>query len=211
VESGGDPTGSGRWTYITYDGEDGQRTTVISAYRVGNQHQLGVLTASQQQYRIQYQDESFISYILDPHRHTMIELEYFAKPLREKCQDIVLFINADEGIEHRFQPQGHKVAFKMDHGFQVDGKIDGSLRTLMENCGLVNIIAEKHGRGVPKTHIRGSKQIDFVCLMPRLAGFVVNCGLLEFDKLYKSDHRGIFIDIATKGVLGTPPEHLPPV
>jgi hypothetical protein len=31
VESGGDPTGYGWWTYITYDGGDNKRTTVISA------------------------------------------------------------------------------------------------------------------------------------------------------------------------------------
>jgi hypothetical protein len=197
VESLGDPTGCGRWTYVTYDGEDGKKTTVIPAYRVRNQHQPGSLPASQQQYKIQYQDESLIPYILNPHRQTMIYLEYFAKPLRAKGQYIVLFINANEGIEHRFQPQGYKVAFKTDHGFHVDGKIDGSLRTFMENCGLMNIIAEKHGTDVPKIHIRGSKQIDFACLKPRLVEFVINCGLLDFDTLCKSDHSGIFLDLAT--------------
>jgi hypothetical protein len=39
---------------------------------------------------------------------------------------------------------------------------------------------------------------------------VINCELLDFDTLCKSDHRGIFFDLATKGVFGTPPEHLPP-
>jgi hypothetical protein len=47
VDTGGDPTGCGPWNYIMYDGEDGKITTVISAYRVGNQHQQGALTASQ--------------------------------------------------------------------------------------------------------------------------------------------------------------------
>jgi hypothetical protein len=139
VDTGSYPTGCGRLTYIMYDGEDSKRNTFISAYRVGNQHQSGALTVSQQQYRIQYQDESLRQYILDPHRQMMIYLEYFAKPLRAKCQDIVLFINTNEGNEHRFQPQGQKVVFKTDHGFHVDGKIDGSLRTFMENCGLLDL------------------------------------------------------------------------
>jgi hypothetical protein len=39
---------------------------------------------------------------------------------------------------------------------------------------------------------------------------VINCGLLDFDTLCHSDHRGIFLDPAIKGVFGTPPEHLPP-
>jgi hypothetical protein len=125
-----------------YVSEDGKITTFISAYQVGNQHQPGALTASQQQYRIQYQDESLMPYILDPHRQTMIDLEYFAKPLGAKGNDILLFIDTNEGIEHRFKPQGHNVAFKTDHGFHVDGKIYGSLRNFMDNCGLVNVISE---------------------------------------------------------------------
>jgi hypothetical protein len=84
------------------------------------------------------------------------------------------------------------------------------LWNFIDNCGLVNIIAEKHGPDVPKTHIRGSKQIDFACLTPRLTEFVIHCGLLDFDMLCKSNHLGIFLDIATKGCFGTPPEHLPP-
>jgi hypothetical protein len=77
----------------------------------------------------------------------MIDLEYCAKPIRAKGHDIVLFIYANEGANNRFQPQGHKVAFKTDHAFRVDGKIDGSMRTFMKNYGLENIIAKKHGRG----------------------------------------------------------------
>jgi hypothetical protein len=152
VELGGDPIGCRRWNYITCDGEEGKRTTVISAYRVGNQHQPGALTSSQQQYRIQYQDEPHTIYI-GSHQQTMIDLESFAKPLQAKCQDVLLFIDANEGIKNGFQPQGHKVTFKTDHGFHVDDKIDGYVRTFMENCGLVNIIAEKHGPDVPRTHI----------------------------------------------------------
>jgi ABC-type uncharacterized transport system YnjBCD ATPase subunit len=76
--------GCGRWTYITYAGENGKRTTVISAYLVLNQHQQGVLAASQHQYQIQYQDESLRPYILNPHRQTMVGLKYFSKPLRAK-------------------------------------------------------------------------------------------------------------------------------
>jgi hypothetical protein len=37
VETGGDLTGYGRWTRITYLDEDGKITTIMSAYQVGNQ------------------------------------------------------------------------------------------------------------------------------------------------------------------------------
>jgi hypothetical protein len=39
---------------------------------------------------------------------------------------------------------------------------------------------------------------------------VKNCGVLDFDTLCRSDHRGIFLDLAIEGFFGTPPEHLPP-
>jgi hypothetical protein len=38
VETDKDPTGCGRCTYITYAGEENKRTTVITAYRVGDQY-----------------------------------------------------------------------------------------------------------------------------------------------------------------------------
>jgi hypothetical protein len=70
----------------------------------------------------------------------------------------------------------------------------------MQNFGMVNIISEKHGPDVPKTHIRGSKQIEVACLMPRLTEFVKNCGLLDFDTLCCSDNRGFYLDLAIEGV-----------
>jgi hypothetical protein len=57
----------------------------------------------------------------------MIDMEYFAKPLRAKGHNIIIFIDANEGVEHRFQPQVPEVAFKTDNGFHVDGTIGGSL------------------------------------------------------------------------------------
>jgi hypothetical protein len=100
---------------------------VLSTYQVGNEHQPGSLTASRQKFRIQYQYESLLPYILDPHRQTMIDMEYFARPPKGKGDDIVLFVDASEGVEHRSQPQGHKVAVKKGNGLHVDVKIDGSL------------------------------------------------------------------------------------
>jgi hypothetical protein len=140
----------------------------------------------------------------------MIDLEYFAKPLCTNGHDSILFIDPNEVDDHHFHTQGHKVAFKMDHGFHVDGKIDGSLRTFMEDCGLENIIATKHGLDVPKTHSRGSIQIDFALTTPRLREFVKDCGLLVSETLCNSDHRGIFMYLAIEGVFGAPPEHLRP-
>jgi hypothetical protein len=67
--------------------------------------------------------------------------------------------NQDEYQPYR--PQDHDACINMKGGFQVDGSIDGSLRSFMANCGLANALMDIHSEQVPNTHVRGSKQIDF--------------------------------------------------
>jgi hypothetical protein len=181
---------------------------VITAYGVGDQHQPGARTATQQQFRIQYEDESIRPYINNPHKQTMIDLEYFVKSLRLKGHETTLFVNANEGVEHIFRPQGHRKVFKTDNGLHVNGNIDAPRGTFMENWGLENKMATIHGPDVPNTHIRGSTL--FSCgTIPSLGKNINEVGLLDFDTLCKNDHIGIFIDLDIQGVFGTPPNDLP--
>jgi hypothetical protein len=98
----------------------------------------------------------------------MIDLEYFVKPLHAKGHTIVLFIDANQDVSYRFREQDYHKVFKSDNGFHVDGIIDGSLRMFMENCDFENILATIHGPDFPKTHNRGSKQIDVALVTPDL-------------------------------------------
>jgi hypothetical protein len=81
VGSGRDPTGCGRWSYITYGRKGSKLITYISAYIVCNQTNPGDTTAWRQQYQIQYSDESARVGSIDPHRQTMVDLEYFFRKL----------------------------------------------------------------------------------------------------------------------------------
>jgi hypothetical protein len=59
------------------------------------------------------------------------------------------------------------------------------------------------------THLRGSKQIDFVLTTPGIALFIKSIGLLDFDVIFRANHRIFFIDINMEGFCGSATETLP--
>jgi hypothetical protein len=72
--SGRDPTGCGRWSYVTYGGKGRKLINYVSVYIVCNQTNPGDTTAWRQQYQIQYSDESSRVGPIDPHRQPMVDL-----------------------------------------------------------------------------------------------------------------------------------------
>jgi hypothetical protein len=96
----------------------------------------GDTTASKQQQCIQYADEELRPYVLDPHKQTFIDLQYFVQEIKQEGEKVVLFLDSNKDKHHTYRSQEHNECFKTKGGFHVDGKIDGSLRTFMANCGL---------------------------------------------------------------------------
>jgi hypothetical protein len=79
VKTGRYDTGCGRWSYITFNGKENKHITVINAYTVCSQRDPGNTTASKQQQCIQYADDGMRPYVLDPHKQTLIDLQYFVQ------------------------------------------------------------------------------------------------------------------------------------
>jgi hypothetical protein len=76
---------------------------------------------------------------------------------------VAIFIDADQNDRRCYRPQEHDKHFKSDGGFNIDGRMDGSLKTFMDNMGLVNALSNKHdSENVPPTREPGSKLIDYV-------------------------------------------------
>jgi hypothetical protein len=76
---------------------------------------------------------------------------------------VAISIHANQNDKLCYRPQGHDKQFESDGGFNIDGRIDGSLKTCMDNTGLVNALNNKHGScNVPPTREPGSKVIDYV-------------------------------------------------
>jgi hypothetical protein len=93
-----------------------------------------------------------------------------------------------------YRPQDHDACFKTKGGFQVDGSIDGSLRSFMANCGLTNALTDVHSYQVPNTHVRGSKKIVFALVMDGMRPCIKAVGLLD-ESILKIHHRAIFLDL----------------
>jgi hypothetical protein len=75
-----------------------------------------------------------------------------------------------------------------------------------------NILSERHaetGTDIPNTQLRGSKQIFFVLTNAGIAPFIQAIGLLNFDVVFRTDHRTFFIDIDMDGFFGSATETLP--
>jgi hypothetical protein len=142
----------------------------------------------------------------------MIDLEYFTEELKTDGFEVVVFIDANEPLDHRVRSQNHDHKYKLDKGFHIEGSIDGSIATYTQKCGLSNILSERHaesGVDIPNTHLRGSKQIDFVLTTAGIALFIQSIGLLDFDVTFRTDHQTFFIDIDMDGFFGSATETLP--
>jgi hypothetical protein len=157
--------------------------TVITAYHICKQHEPGQKTAYMQQHTIQYADEELISVIIDPHRQTIIDLEHFVQELKDKGHHVLIFIDASEDKQHQFHKQGHGIRLVTKNGFHVDGHHNGSLGTMMANCGLINVIKELNDGYLPSTHNRGTMQINFVLCTYGLLDYIVRVGFLDSSVL----------------------------
>jgi hypothetical protein len=142
----------------------------------------------------------------------MIDLEYFTEELKTDGFEVVVFIDANKPLYHRIRLHNHDHKYKSDKGFHIDGSSDGSIATYTQNCGLSNILSERHaesGAEIPNTDLRGSKQIDFVLTNAGIVLFIQSIGLLDFDVIFRNDNRTLFIDIEMEGFFGSETETLP--
>jgi hypothetical protein len=102
--------------------------------------------------------------LVDPYKQTLIDLQYFVQELQSQDlqHEVIVMIDANQDEDQQYCYQGYTTQYMTSNYFHVDGSIDDSLHTFMGNCGLRNALREFHGRVVPNTNMRGSKQTDFV-------------------------------------------------
>jgi hypothetical protein len=156
LQSRKDPTGCGLWSYICIGKKD-KNFAIVIVYRVGHNRNAGDATAFQQQYITQHANET-ARVEINPHKQTMIDLEYFTEELKTDGFEVVVLIDANETLDHRVLSQNRDHKYKSDKGFHIDGSIDGSIATYTNNCGLSKILSERHaepGTDIPNTHVRG--------------------------------------------------------
>jgi hypothetical protein len=96
MKTGKDENEYGQWSYITFNGKENTQMTVTNAYRVCSQSDPGETTASKQQQCIQYADDELRRYVLDPHKQTLIDVQYFVQELQQEGEEVILFLDANQ-------------------------------------------------------------------------------------------------------------------
>jgi hypothetical protein len=183
--------------------------TIIYAYRVCKQTNPGDLTASKQQFGIMYEDEELLPYLVDPHKQTLIDLQYHVEKLKADGHELLILMDANQAEEQVYQAQTHNEKFVTQKGFHVDGYIDVYLQSFIMNCGLIDVLSRMYEGVVPNTHARGSVQIDFPLITAGLDEHVLDVRLLDRSVL-QSDHSGMFIDLRIEGIFGQHPYKIAP-
>jgi hypothetical protein len=56
----------------------------------------GDTTASKQQQCIQYADEELWSFIVDPYKQTLIDLQHFVQEIQQDGEGVILFLDANQ-------------------------------------------------------------------------------------------------------------------
>jgi hypothetical protein len=141
---------------------------------------------------------------IDPHRQTMVDLEYFVRELHDEGHEVVVFMDANQNESRCYRPQTNDRKLKSDTGFNIEGTTDESLKIFVQNTGLHNILNTKHGdENVPPSRCPGSSVIDYVYVSEGLLEHILGIGMLNFDVVFDSDHRTFFINIDFESVFGT--------
>jgi hypothetical protein len=81
---------------------------------------------------------------VDPHKQTFIDLQYLVDKFKGTGHEATILMDANQAEEQVYQQQTHNIKLVTKKGFHVDGTIDGSLQTFMQNCGLTNILHKMH-------------------------------------------------------------------
>ena len=82
---------------------------------------------------------------------------------------------------------------------------------MISECGLYDVVADKHAAGDFSTYQRGTRVLDYCLVDEGLLDSVASCGYEPFKNNILSDHRGIFIDFSTPHFLGQSIQPLLPV
>jgi hypothetical protein len=157
----------------------GRNFAIISAYRVCKQTNPGDLPLSKQQLGIMYKDGELRPYLVDPHKQTLNDLQYFVEKLKATGHEALILMDTNQAEEQAYQQQTHNIKLVMKKGFHVNGTIDGYLQTFMLNCSLTNILRQIHEGVVPNTDARGSVQICFPLLTSGLVEHVLDVRPVE--------------------------------
>ena len=198
-ESGRDPSGLGRWSYVRLQGKRRQSPRPYAGSCSTNQqplsHDLVVISA----YRPNFPGTGE-STVWAQHRAYYNSLDRLrVNPRTEFTADLSKAIRSwrDEGCE---------IILGVDANEDLSSQGPASFRHCLRQVGLEEAIIRRHGSRFMATHQRNSKDQPIDGLFVSAGVKVLAGGYYGFDEFFASDHRGLWLDFDLKQTLGG---HLP--
>jgi hypothetical protein len=71
-----------------------------------------------------YKDEELRPFLVDMHKQTLIDLQYFVEKLKVNGHKVLILMDASQAEGKTYQPQTHNIKLVTKKGFHVDGSID---------------------------------------------------------------------------------------
>jgi exonuclease III len=210
VAKGEDPFGLGRWSYITFQGKDSVKVTIVTAYNATPSP--GDCTYYHQQLRVisRLQREQNIHVNPDPRRQFILDLQSWLESLAREGHQFILALDANAVYDPDHVTQQHPLEYR--EGFlTVNSTHDGKLATLVATCNLCLPLARQHTtRPFPASHIMGRNQIDYILVSQTLLPAVQRSGVLSHHLFIKGDHRPYYLDFDASLLFSDPAYQIEP-
>lgn len=177
----------GRWTSARLTGKHGRKVIIMTIYQVckNSIQRAGPKQAFTQQWALLRSQDNENP---DPRLQFAIDLDSFLEPYAAAGDEILIMGDFNEWL---------------------GSSDDTALKDLIQKYGLHDVLGHYHDTDTEvATYKRGSKRIDYFLATGPLTEAVIRSGMLPFDELYSSDHRGMFLDIDVDAFLGGDPPSL---
>jgi hypothetical protein len=186
-ESGADPRGLGRWSYIRTKGRSEKQLLIVTIYQVCKSSiaSAGDSTAYSQQWH-GLRSEGIEN--PDPRGQFTMDLSVF---LTQYSNDYII------------------IAGDLNSWLR-DPRDDKKFSALLVRHHLLDVLVHCHG---PESEIptrKEGRRIDYIFASEAVAQNTIRCGALHFDHMVDSDHRGLYLDVDVAHLLGGRPPTLEP-
>ena len=140
--------------------------------------------------------EKFPDMDVNPRKQSVLDMQLFITKKQREGYYIILSADGNENLSANrkgFCP----VESDGIHAFNKDH--DGSILTLLNTCGLVDILQEQHKQAnFPATYIRGWNRINGIFVSYQIVHTVLRSGLTPFHTFFQGDHRAAFVDFSAR-------------
>ncbi|KAI2499411.1 hypothetical protein MHU86_15056 [Fragilaria crotonensis] len=171
-----DPSGLGRWSGHTLRGKDNKHLSIITAYRVctGSIQTSHIGSAFNREYE-HHRSSGICS--PSPRKIILQDLKHTIIQLQTTGNSILLMLDSNSLIEE-----------------------DRDLQEMIASCDLHDL---HHTHPAPSTYLGSSRRrIDHMLGCSNVAHSMTGSGSLSYLEGPQSDHRGLFVDINHRSILG---------